>query len=113
MHRFETAFIFLLQFPWRNKLQTCSSCGKQDERDVLFGCTDAPIRERHDNFGKSRVVLNGILCFGMKIQTEKHAKLSTPLLIRPSNKKKSPTQVDNVVWQRRPFQMAGTLGIIH
>jgi hypothetical protein len=30
---------FLLQFPWRNKLQSCSSCGKQDERDILFGCT--------------------------------------------------------------------------
>jgi hypothetical protein len=29
----------LLQFPWRNKLQSCSSCGKQDERDVLFGGT--------------------------------------------------------------------------
>jgi hypothetical protein len=67
----------------------------------------------HDNFGKSRVVLNGILCFGVKIQTEKPAKLSTPLLIRPSNKKPSPTQVDNVVWQSRPFQMAVTLGIIH
>jgi hypothetical protein len=39
MHRFETAFIFLLQFPWRNKLQSCSSRGKQDERDVLYGCT--------------------------------------------------------------------------
>jgi hypothetical protein len=30
-----------------------------------------------------------------------------------NNKKPLPTQVDNVVWQRRPFQMAGTLGIIH
>jgi hypothetical protein len=35
MHHFYTAFI-LLQFPWRNKLQSCSSCGKQDERDIVL-----------------------------------------------------------------------------
>jgi hypothetical protein len=44
----------------------------------------------HVNFGKSRVVLNGILCFGIKIQTEKPAKLSTPLLIpHPSLQQKT------------------------
>jgi hypothetical protein len=83
----------LLHFPWRNKLQSCSSCGKHDKRDVLFGCTysresltvewsslllssrskfatiDPPSIQSthsvasllHDNFRKSRVVLNGLL----------------------------------------------------